>query len=290
MFFLSLSGGYIIAEQMLNPLKRLNTKMRSTSGDTLNNPILYDDTGDEISELIKNFNSMIFRLNTTFEAQKQFVQNASHELKTPLTSIQINLDAALSDPKMSRTESTELIQTARSSTFFMDKLLDNLLKLSQLDQNFKFKPQDVSKVVMSVVSQLSPQSKAKKIEIKVERPPTPVTISGNRILISRAISNILENAIKYSPKGTAVHVTVEKNKTYAVLSVRDSGPGIPKKEQRKIFERFYRVDKSRSRKTGGSGLGLAITKDIVTIHKGTISVKSEKNGSTFTVTIPAITP
>jgi signal transduction histidine kinase len=284
---LSFAGGYVIADQMLRPLKRLNTTIEEITAENLSNRIPYEDTGDEISELIRNFNSMISRLDRTFENQRQFVENASHELKTPLAIIQTNLESALVSKSLTKKEVTGLIKTANSSSKFMDKLIEDLLLLSTLDQDIKKTKINVASILGMSAKNLRPIAKDQSITIKTDIPSKSMKSKGNSVLLQRAFMNVIENAIKYSPKKSTVKISAKKSGGNIVISVSDSGSGIPKKHRKKIFERFYRVDKSRSRKTGGTGLGLAITKEIIELHDGTIIVASDgKKGSRFKIVLP----
>jgi len=160
------------------------------------------------------------------------------------------------------------------------------LLLSLLNQEIPKEQFSLTSNVINTINQLTSLAEKRDISIKRSIPQRPIMIKGNEILIQRTIMNLLENAIKYSPKKSEIKVAISLNKSDAVISVSDSGPGIPMKEQKKIFDRFYRIDKSRSRKTGGSGLGLSITKEIVEAHHGTIDLISGKKGSTFSIHLP----
>lgn len=283
---LSFVGGYFIAGQMLNPLKKLNKATSEITAKDLKKQIAHENTGDEISELINNFNSMISRLKESFESQKQFVENASHELKTPLAIIQTNLDSALNDGSISKKEMISFIQTSLRSTKFMDDLIEDLLLLSLIDKHVKMEKVNIVKVLKNSTKQLQTLSRKKDISLTLEIKDNvkDLEIRANKVLLQRAIMNVIENAIKYSPKDKKIWVTLKQNNSYLFVRVKDQGIGIQKKEIKKIFERFYRVDKSRSRKTGGSGLGLAITKKIINLHNGKITVKStKKQGTSFNI-------
>ncbi len=283
---LSFAGGYLISDQMLRPLKKLNKSIREITSENLSRKIQFTDTGDEISMLIQNFNRMITRLDRAFESQRQFVENASHELKTPLAIIQTNLESALCDGKVTRKEMMNLIETANNSSIFMNKLIEDLLLLSLLDREMKRSPVNIRKVLTNAIAQLSPIAKEKKIRIETAGfPKKPIVINGNNVLLQRAFMNIVENSIKYSPPSSRIVVRVTIDCSHVNIDVGDSGPGIPRKFQKEIFSRFFRIDKSRSRKTGGTGLGLAITKEIIELHGGTVAVLSTKKGSTFRITL-----
>lgn len=290
---LSFAGGYIIAGQMLKPIQKLNTATREISAKNLGKQIDHEDTGDEISELIDNFNKMITRLDISFTAQKEFVENASHELKTPLAIIQTNLETALTDPKISHNSASLLIKTSLNSTDFMNKLIEDLLLLALLENQIRKTPAAISDIVQNATEYLKPLAGKQKIklDLKIATAAQNVKMQANHELMQRAFMNVIENAIKYSPKGETVHINVKTRKNNICLEVQDHGIGIAHEEENKIFERFYRIDKSRSRKTGGAGLGLAITKKIIHLHNGKIRLKAKKKtgkktGTTFVISLP----
>jgi len=286
---LSFAGGYIIAGQMLKPIQKLNTATRKISAKNLSKQIEHEDTGDEISELIDNFNKMTARLDISFTAQKEFVENASHELKTPLAIVKTNLESALTDPKFSQHKASSLIKTSLKSTDFMNKLIEDLLLLALLENQIHKTPASISDVAQKSVEYLEPLAGKQriKLDLKVSPSAQKVEIQANSELLQRAFMNVIENAIKYSPKGEKVHIKVKTRGSNIYIEIQDHGIGIPGKEENKIFERFYRIDKSRSRKTGGAGLGLAITKKIINLHNGTIRLKTgKKSGTTFIISLP----
>jgi signal transduction histidine kinase len=284
---LSFLGGYLIAEHSLNPLKKLNKQIREINSENLSIQIDHDDNGDEISELIKNFNTMTSRLDSSFQAQRQFIEDASHELKTPLAIIQTNLDAAKLDKKITKSEASGLIETAQRSGEFMNKLIEDLLLLAVLENNIDLRKSDIAGIIGDAISSIQTVAKEKNISVKLSKPKKKIESKVNETLLQRAISNLIENAVKYSPKQTETRIRLTEKEGNIEIQISDQGPGIAKKEQKKIFERFYRVDKSRSRKTGGTGLGLSIVKKIIEAHNGQIAVQSsKKKGTSFIITLP----
>ncbi len=288
---LSFAGGYVMADRMLRPLKAVNNKMRTITSRDLTETISYVDSDDEMSELIRNFNSMILRLKANFDSQKQFVENASHELKTPLAVVQTNLAAALEGKYITSKEATNLIDTAVRSTHFMNKLIEDLLLLSTLEQAVPRESLNIVENVRQALSQTRDLAKFNKVTFKETYSKQEIHVFANAVLLQRAVMNIVENAVKYSPPSTTVEVVVSltKNKKNVTVSVTDDGPGIPPDKQSRIFQRFYRIDRSRSRKTGGTGLGLSIAQEVITLFQGTITVTSaqnKKSGSTFIITLP----
>jgi signal transduction histidine kinase len=285
--FLSFLGGYGIASFSLKPLEDLSKKMKEKSTENLDEEIQFIDNQDEISELIKSFNRMNSRLNKSFEAQKEFVENASHELKTPLSIIQANLDTALEDKKISKEELEELLRSSEKSVGFMNTLIEDLLLLSLLDQDIELEDVEVVNLVKDSIEEIKTMSN-NDIKINAVFSKNKIVLKANSVLLKRAVMNILENAVKYS-ECDKITVSVKEKRDSAKIVIKDNGKGIPKQELKRIFDRFYRVDKSRSRKTGGSGLGLSITKKIVQRFGGTISVDSSLGkGSQFTINLPVV--
>jgi signal transduction histidine kinase len=285
--FLSFLGGYGIASFSLKPLEDLSKKMKEKSTENLDEEIQFIDNQDEISELIKSFNRMSRRLNKSFEAQKEFVENASHELKTPLSIIQANLDTALEDKKISKEELEELLRSSEKSVGFMNTLIEDLLLLSLLDQDIELEDVEVVNLVKDSIEEIKTMSN-NDIKINAVFSKNKIVLKANSVLLKRAVMNILENAVKYS-ECDKITVSVKEKRDSAKIVIKDNGKGIPKQELKRIFDRFYRVDKSRSRKTGGSGLGLSITKKIVQRFGGTISVDSSLGkGSQFTINLPVV--
>lgn len=270
---LSFLVGYVIAAKMIKPLEDLSEEIRNRDVNTLGNPIEFKDTGDEISVLIKHFNGMSERVYNSFKAQREFVENASHEIKTPLAVIQANLEMALDDKNISRKELQDLLKESHKSVTFMNKLTEDLLLFSLLDTEIDTKTVNLMDLLSQAKELVSPIIKDNNFDINIKSPKN-IQIRGNETLLIRAFQNIIENSIKYS-KGTKLDVTVDKDKNEINISFKDNGQGIPAKQCSKIFNRFYRVDKSRSRKSGGSGLGLAITKEIIQRHNGSIECISD---------------
>lgn len=279
LILLSFAGGYSIASLGLKPLEDLNKEVRNKSTENLGQEIEFIDKGDEISQLIKSFNRMSRRLNKSFEAQKEFVENASHELKTPLAVIQANLDTALEDGDISKKELIELLKSSKENVKFMDKLTEDLLLLSVLEHKLTSEKINLNRLLKSLVNEAESIKNGEKIDINFSDKCSKCILKGNEVLLKRSFMNILENAIKYSG-ASKIDIKLEKRKGKVKISIQDNGKGISKEHINRIFDRFYRVDKSRSRKTGGSGLGLSITKKIVERYGGKIVVKSKENNGT----------
>ncbi|MCD4811882.1 HAMP domain-containing histidine kinase [bacterium] len=283
----SFGAGYVLADIMLRPLEKLNEEIKKKEAKNLHDEIVFVDNGDEISQLIKSFNRMSARLGGSFDAQREFVENASHELKTPLAIIQANLDTAIEDDSVSKKELVNLLKDSKKSIKFMNILTEDLLLLSILDHSVEKEDLDLKNLLSDVVFQLESFAKKTNISIKTKFGKGGFNIEGNEVLLQRAFMNVVENGIKYSG-GDMIEIVLKKEKKRIVVSIKDNGKGISKEHQRKIFERFYRVEKSRSRSSGGSGLGLAITKEIINKHEGSIKIASDgKDGTEFVIKLSA---
>ena len=219
--------------------------------------------------------------------RKEFSANVSHELKTPLTSISGYAEimkSGLVKPEDMKGFAERIYNEARR----LITLVEDIIKLSKLDEgNVQLEKEEVDlyKLTREILTRLSPQAAKRKVHVEVTG--EPVEYVGIRQILDEMIYNICENAIKYNREEGKVWVTLDADHKFFYVKVEDNGVGIPKEFQERVFERFYRVDKARSRETGGTGLGLAITKNIILLHQGAIRLKSEEGkGATFTVRIP----
>jgi two-component system phosphate regulon sensor histidine kinase PhoR len=227
------------------------------------------------------------------ERQAEFVANASHELGTPLTSIkgfaETLLCGALQDPATSEKFVTIILTEADR----MHRLVKDLLQLARLEssddrQQLQIEPIDVSQVLESVIRRLTPQLEEKQHVLQLNPPALPVSALANGDYLRQVCINLLDNAIKYTPPGGQISVNWYSEGKHVLISIKDSGPGIPDQDLPRIFERFYRVDRTRARAAGGTGLGLSIVKHLVNSMNGLVSVKSElEKGTTFVVTLPS---
>lgn len=277
---LSFVGGYLIADNSLKPLEKLNEEMKNKSTKNLGKKIEFEDKGDEISEVIQSFNDMSEQLDKSFESQKEFVENASHELKTPLAVIQANIDNILADSNIPKKDLLDMLNDSKKSIVFMNKLTEDLLLLSLVDVEFSKEKLNLRDILDSAVVDARKLVDGKNFNITFND-GHDIYVKGNEVLLKRAFQNLIENAIKYS-QGKNLNIDLKKDKNEINISFKDDGVGIPKEDQGRIFDRFYRVDKCRSRKTGGSGLGLAITKEIIEKHNGSMQYLDGK-GATFEV-------
>ncbi len=243
----------------------------------------------EIWNLAKSYNTMAEQLETLDKSRNQFVSNASHELKTPMTTMKILLENVIYQPDMPAEMRTEFLQDMNHEIDRLTNIISDLLTLTRMDSKameLNLSAFDFSESCEDTLRLLRPQAEKRSQRLTGKIDPA-ITLTGDKVKLEQVIYNLVENAIKYTPDGGAITVTMNRRGGQAVLSVRDNGVGIPEADQKHIFERFYRVDKARSRETGGTGLGLSIVRQLVALHGGTITVDSQPgSGSTFTVKLP----
>lgn len=279
----SLLFGYFVAGSFLSPLNKLNHKLDQLSGDTLSEKFDYHGSNDEIGQLINSFNKMSQRLNVEFSKQVEFVQDAAHELKTPLAVIHSNTEViAAGLPSEKSTALEKSIENVSVGIGRLNDLIDDLLVLTE--PSGKFEKLDLGSVVREVFEDIQPLAEEADIKFELSVPKEKLMGDIQPFDFTRALRNIVENAIKYSQidnKGPKVSVAVYQENEKIVISVVDNGPGIPLSLQQRIFERFYRVDKSRQSRSGGSGLGLAIAQKIMNEHGGKIELESEPGRTEF---------
>jgi heavy metal sensor kinase len=284
----SIIGGLYLANKSLKPVDEVTRRAHQITAENLDQRIPERKVEDEIGRLISTFNEMIRRLHNSFAQVKQFSADASHELRTPLTIMRGEIELALRSSK-SPEEYRRVLASALEEILRMTSIVDNLLTLAKADQGLyeaKFAEVNLQELVAELYddSELLAQRKGIKVTLKHNQ---LITIVGDRVRLRQLFLNLIDNAIKYTPEGGRVMLSVERQNGTAQFEVQDTGIGIPSQEIPRIFDRFYRVDKARARDYGGSGLGLSIAKWIAELHRGTISVKSEpEKGSTFIVSLP----
>ena len=242
----------------------------------------------ELRELAENYNAMAAQLEHLDQTRNQFVSNASHELKTPLATMKIMLETMIYQPEMPAELRQEFMDDMNHEIDRLTGIITDLLTLTRLDSGGELRrePVDMSELTNQTIRSLETQAKQKNQTIESAIQPG-LMMNGDRSKLNQVIYNLIDNAMKYTPEGGAISVTLEEDGNDLLWQVTDNGIGIPKEDQEHIFERFYRVDKARSRNTGGTGLGLSIVKQMVQIHGGSIRVESEVGkGSTFLVTLP----
>jgi signal transduction histidine kinase len=249
-------------------------------------------TGKGASELAAfagYFNTIMEKSNVRDESRQEFVSNVSHELKTPITSIKVLADSLNMQPDAPVELYREFMQDITKEIDRESKIIEDLLSIVRMDKSagsLNIASVNINELIEMVLKRLTPLAEKKNVEILFES-FRPVVAEVDEVKMTQVVSNLVENAIKYNINDGWVHVSLNADYQYLFIRVEDSGIGIPQQSQDMVFDRFYRVDKARSRETGGTGLGLAIVQQIVVLHHGTIKLYSEEgNGTTFTVRIP----
>lgn len=268
----------------LKPVRDLSRIIAETTENNLTKEIEVAKANDEISLLTESFNKMKLKLNDAFQSQKQFTANAAHELRTPLAVMMTNLEVFIKKQNKTEKEYNEYLISSQKQINRLNKLVNSLLELLSMHTAQLNDEIEIVSLTDEIICDLD--SVAQNNNVSIEFNPKSDSIilknKGNEVLIYRAIYNIIENAIKYNTENGRVNVTISEENEKSVIRVQDNGKGISKEEQKKIFEPFYRVDKSRSRSLGGYGIGLSMVSEIMVIHGGAIELeKSDENGSIF---------
>ena len=280
---LALLGGvvtYFISGHALRPIREFSDKIEEVQAQNLSDSRIEENNVKELNQLGISYNKMLERLSEAFEIQRQFTANAAHELRTPLALMQVQLD--LYNSASHPGNDADTLQTIKMVTEQNDKLnrmVKTLLDMSELQSVGRVDKIILDAIVEEVLADLEPLAVEKNIKLigKCE----DATMIGSDILIYRLVYNLVENAIKYNHPLGQVTVTAYQRNKHVYLSVEDTGSGIPKELRERVFEPFFRVDKSRSRELGGVGLGLAFVREIVRVHDGSICIKSGKTGGTI---------
>ena len=285
----SVGGGWFLAARSLKPVDDITRAARAITAHNLDRRIQYTGVDDELGRLVATFNDMISRLQLSFSRVQQFSSDASHELRTPLTILRGELELALRSRKKTSEEYRQILSSALEETIRMTAIIENLLTLAKADMGItKITMQDVwlRPIIQELHEDSEMLAERKKINVTLGSVDDTLVI-GDPVRLRQLFLNLIDNAIKYTPEKGSVELSLIRENGNAKVRVKDTGIGIPAEEQSKIFDRFYRVDKARSREMGGTGLGLSISKWITEIHGGSISIESEANkGSIFTVTLP----
>ena len=280
---LAILGGvatYFISGHALKPLREFSDKIEEVQVQNLADSRIEESKIKELNQLSVSYNKMLERLQESFEVQRQFTANAAHELRTPLSLMQVQLDLYHSTQHPGSDEDTlQMIKMVTEQNDRLSKMVKTLLDMSELQTVGRDEKIIMDDLVDEVLEDLEPLAQEKNI--KLIGKCKDITMVGSDILIYRLVYNLVENAIKYNHSGGQVTVTAYKEQAHICLSVADTGSGIPKELRERVFEPFFRVDKSRSRKLGGVGLGLALVHEIVRVHDGSITVKSNPSGGTI---------
>ena len=286
---LALLGGvatYFISGHALRPLREFSDKIEKVQAQNLADSRIEENQVKELNQLSVSYNRMLERLSDAFEIQRQFTANAAHELRTPLALMQVQLDLYHSNSHPDNDADTvQMIKMVTEQNDRLNKMVKTLLDMSELQTVGRDDEIILDALVDEVLEDLEPLAEGKNIRLIGKC--KDITMVGSDILIYRLVYNLVENAIKYNHSGGQVTVTAYRKEKHVYLSVEDTGNGIPEELRERVFEPFFRVDKSRSRELGGVGLGLALVREIVRVHDGSIAVRSNPSGGTvFDVILP----
>ena len=280
---LALLGGvvtYFISGHALRPLREFSDKIEKVQAQNLADSRIEENQVKELNQLSVSYNRMLERLSDAFEIQRQFTANAAHELRTPLALMQVQLDLYHSNSHPGNDADTvQMIKMVTEQNDRLNKMVKTLLDMSELQTVGRDDEIILDALVDEVLEDLEPLAEGKNIRLIGKC--KDITMVGSDILIYRLVYNLVENAIKYNHSGGQVTVTADRKEKHVYLSVKDTGTGIPEELKERVFEPFFRVDKSRSRELGGVGLGLALVREIVRVHDGSITVKSNPSGGTI---------
>ena len=280
---LALLGGvatYFISGHALRPIRELSDKIEKVQAQNLADSRIEENQVKELNQLSVSYNRMLERLSDAFEIQRQFTANAAHELRTPLALMQVQLDLYHSNSHPGNDADTvQMIKMVTEQNDRLNKMVKTLLDMSELQTVGRDDEIILDALVDEVLEDLEPLAEGKNIRLIGKC--KDITMVGSDILIYRLVYNLVENAIKYNHSGGQVTVTADRKEKHVYLSVEDTGTGIPEELKERVFEPFFRVDKSRSRELGGVGLGLALVREIVRVHDGNITVKSNPSGGTI---------
>ncbi|HEX4794443.1 MAG TPA: ATP-binding protein [Humisphaera sp.] len=284
---IGLAGGWMLSRKAVKPIAAMSQAAAEISASNLSRRINTNGTQNELTDLARVLNSTFDRLETAFAQQVRFTADASHELRTPLSVIHSQAELALSKER-SAAEYRQTIEACLRAARRMKSLAESLLMLARADAGkleLKNEECDLETLTQECIDMVQPLAEQKRVTIESRLRPAHIT--GDSFRIAQVITNLLTNAIHYNREGGTITVTLEDEPTGALLTIADTGVGIPPDDARNIFQRFFRVDKARSRQAGGSGLGLAICKSILDAHGGSIDFQSEvEKGTTFRVRLP----
>lgn len=275
---------YLIVGYALYPLRELTLKIEDIQAKNLKEPILSKSNSTEIERLTLAFNRLLLRLEETFATQRQFSANAAHELRTPLAVMSTKFEVFEKNKNPNEADYKEAIGMARSQTDRLSHVIDILLEMTELQSAPKSDSISLSEITEEVICDLV--AVAEKKSISLVQDDGEARLTGSDTLVYRAIYNLIENAIKYNKEDGKVSVAITEDESFAKVIITDTGSGIAKEDWDKIFEPFFRVDKSRSRSMGGAGLGLALVKEIAVRHGGDVKVvESSDRGSSIELSL-----
>ena len=281
---------YFLTKKTLTPLQKLTSEVSQIQAQNLSTQLAVPNSKDEIAQLTRSFNEMLTRLDNAFSTQKQFSANAAHELRTPLAVLQTNLEVFEKKQEPEMVEYRQLFTMIKEQTARLSQLVGTLLDMTNLKSVPRTDQVTLEELVDEVFCDLDPVAEKAGISIHFNNSANQdshTDVTGSYVLLYRAVYNLVENAIKYNRPHGSVSVSVKQENGQAMVLVTDTGIGISPENQKKIFDPFFRVDKSRSRAMGGAGLGLALVDSIAKEHGGTVNVlESSEAGSTIALMLP----
>lgn len=285
-------GAYGLAGRALRPVRQISQAAQRISAGNLDTRLALQGPDDELKRLADAFDGMLDRLEAAFEQQGRFVADAAHELRTPLSALHTNLEVVNANPQATSEDYRDMARAMERQLTRLERLVADLLLLATNEQPASLSHSEVAlgPLIEEVLSGLQPLAEANQVALRV-RGEADVTVRGDEELLVRAFSNLVENGIRYNRPGGEVAVSISRQGAWALVVVADTGIGIPAEERGRIFDRFYRVGRSRSRHQGGAGLGLSIVAHILRQHSGDVEVESVVGeGSRFTVRLPIQSP
>lgn len=281
---------YFLTKKTLTPLQKLTSEVSQIQAQNLSTQLAVPNSKDEIAQLTSSFNEMLARLDNAFSTQKQFSANAAHELRTPLAVLQTNLEVFEKKQEPEMVEYQQLFTMIKEQTARLSQLVGTLLDMTNLKSVPRTDHVSLEELVDEIFCDLDPVAEKAGISIHFDDSASQdwhTDVTGSYVLLYRAVYNLVENAIKYNRPHGSVSVSVKQENGQAMVLVTDTGIGISPENQKKIFDPFFRVDKSRSRAMGGAGLGLALVDSIAKEHGGTVKVlESSETGSTIALMLP----
>ncbi len=291
LFFTSLVVGWIVSGRMLRPLGEISNSVREIQASDLKQRIDLGGPNDELRQLADTFDDMLGRLDEAFEGQRQFIHEASHELRNPLAVIRTNLEVTLSDPDASADDLRHTAEVVERSSERMSRLVDDLLVYARKGTlSLERDPVDVGQLINEATEEFNVPAVAAGVHL-VHHADSGLWVIGDRLALRQALGNLLANAIRYSPEGSTVRLRGGLDGPWVWMAVEDQGPGIDPSDQDRVFQRFWRGDPRAGREQGRSGLGLTIVRQIAEAHGGEVKLVSQvEHGSAFALWLPALAP
>ena len=291
LFFTSLIVGWVVSGRMLRPLGEISNSVREIQASDLKQRIDLGGPNDELRQLADTFDDMLGRLEEAFEGQRQFIHEASHELRNPLAVIRTNLEVTLSDPDANAEDLRHTAEVVERSSERMARLVDDLLVYARKGTlSLERDPVDVSQLIDEAAEEFNAPAIAAGVHL-VHHAPAGLWVIGDRLALRQALGNLLANAIRYSPEGTTVRLRGGIDGPWVWLAVEDQGAGIDPDDQDRVFQRFWRGNPREGREQGRSGLGLTIVRQIAEAHGGEVKLVSQvDHGSAFALWLPALAP